>query len=333
MAKIDLTAVSEFDFASDAYWALFLRSRCSPFQHPDWLTPFYRILAPAYNARPLIVVGRHVGSGALKLVVPLIRRRIGGTVAIESAFLGVSDYAVPLIDTTIEIEDGGLARDFLAALGAFDRLEITPVRRDDLEAWRPLLPGRPIALGFGAHHLRMASPPTVAPALARKMRRLAELGPLRLDLAVPESVRQVMSAAQRFRRGRFPNDPMQHDASFAFYVEVAMRGARSGLARTYMLSCGDRLVAVLFGVIHRRRFHYLVLGCDYASHRRFSPGMIMFAKTMKHWFDDGGDVYDFTIGDEPFKTALGCERTPMYGLPRTGTIRRRAPAMAVGIDA
>jgi CelD/BcsL family acetyltransferase involved in cellulose biosynthesis len=315
--EIGFTASADFDVASDEYQALFLRCGCSPFQHPDWLSPFYGTLARAHDAEPLIVVGRRIDSGALAVVVPLVRRRIGSGIAIEYAFLGVSDYAAPVIDRAIDpaimpARDGSLARAFLQALGRFDRLEIAPVRQDDLGSWRMLLAVEPAALGFGAHHLQRPASPRRSAELARKARRLAEHGPLTLDVVGADSIREVMAAARRFRHGRFARDPMQSEASFEFYVEAALRGQGSGLARAYRLACGNDLVAVLFGLVQGRRFHYLVLGCDYPKYGRFSPGMIMFDRAMAHWFEGGGEIFDFTIGDEAFKAGLGCARTPMY---------------------
>jgi CelD/BcsL family acetyltransferase involved in cellulose biosynthesis len=52
--------------------------------------------------------------------------------------------------------------------------------------------------------------------------------------------------------------------------------------------------------------------------------MILFARAMEDWFGNGGEVFDFTIGDEAFKNALGCVRTPMYRFLLTGSTR--APA-------
>jgi CelD/BcsL family acetyltransferase involved in cellulose biosynthesis len=334
MTGIVLTAAASFDFASDEYRALFLRSHASAFQHPDWLSPFYRTLARAHAVEPVIVIGRRADTGALVLVVPLVRRWTGDGIAIEYAFLGVTDYALAVIDPALmPAEDRRLARDFLQALGRFDRLEIAPVRQDDLAAWWLLLAARPVALGFGAHHLRVRSSPARGRDLARKGRRLLERGPLQLEIAGPDSVRQMMVNARRFRQGRFRDDPMQSEAAFEFYVEVAARGQRSGLARSYQLRCGDDPVAVLFGLIHGRRFHYLVLGCDYPKFGRFSPGMIMFATAMDDWFAGGGEVFDFTIGDEPFKGALGCERTPMYRFSHVGAKTRLAPELAECADA
>jgi len=314
---IIFTVAPDFDFTSDEYRALLLRARCSAFQHPDWLVPLYR-LAERQRVEPFVVVGRRAGTGELAVVVPLVRRRTGAGIAIGYAFLEVTDYACPVADPLVAGDRGALSKRFLHALGSFDRLEIAPVREDDLAAWAPLLPSAPAALGFGAHHVQRR----VAPGahLARKIRRLGKYGALRLDVVEPGDIPAVMMAARRFRHGRFRADPVQVDPSFDFYVDVA----RSGLARVYRLSCGNDLVAVLFGLMLRGRFYYLVLGCDYANYKRFSPGMIMFARAMEDWFDSGGEVFDFTIGDEAFKSALGCVRTPMYGFALTGSAR--APA-------
>jgi CelD/BcsL family acetyltransferase involved in cellulose biosynthesis len=335
MPEIVLTAVDRFDFASGEYGALFRRAQASPFQHPDWLSAFYRILAPAHHVEPLIVVGRQLDDGALALVVPLLRRRTESGVVIEYAFLGVTDYAVPVITPEVALaRDDRLAQDFLQALGPFDRLEIAPVRADDVAAWRLLLPMESAPLGFSAHHLRAPSQINVTPTLARKVRRLEERGPLALEVAGAESEADAMRTAQRFRQGRFRDDPLQSAAGFDFYASVAAAGQRSGLARTYRLTCGGETVAVLFGLARRGRFHYLVLGCDYPSFGRFSPGMIMFARAMEDWFGSGGEVFDFTIGDEAFKTALGCARTPMHRfLHARSAAPRIAPALAGSGDA
>ena len=139
---------------------------------------------------------------------------------------------------------------------------------------------------------------------------------LRLEVLAGTRIAAAMAAASGFRQGRFADDPLQDDCFHAFYAEVAQRGAESGLARTYRLSCGDATVAMLFGLIEDRRFCYLVLGCDYAGFGNVSPGTLLFDRAMAHWFESGGAIFDFTIGDEAFKTAFGCVRRPMLRFRR-----------------
>lgn len=327
LALATLTAEPEFDFAAAEYRAFFARAKASPFQHPDWLAPFYRRLARPPVAEPLVMVGRDA-AGGLALVVPLLRR---GAVplGIEYAFLGVTDYALPVVAPALDLRRvPDLSARFRAALGRHDALRIAPVRAQDAPPWRDLLGAAPEPLGFGAHDLTCdgdydGSRARIfaggkAVALDRKIRRLAARGELCLERLAGQEIGAAMTAARRFRQGRFKDDPMQRDDFHGFYVEVAERGAESGLARTYRLSCGDETVAVMFGLIDGHRFCYLVLGCDYASFGKFSPGMIMFDYAMRDWFGSGGTVFDFTIGDEAFKTALGCRCTAMLGFRRDG---------------
>ena len=322
-APSDLASLAiepDFDFDSAEYGALFARARASAFQHPDWLAPFYRHLMRPPVAEPLVVVGRDA-AGALALVVPLLRR-LGPNVSIEYAFLGVTDYALPVVAPELNLREiPHLPARFRQVLGRHDTLRIEPVRQQDAPLWRALLGAAPDTLDFGAHDLACDGGYAAcrgrifaggkAAVLDRKIRRLAARGALRLDRLAGGEVGAAMLAARQFRRGRFKDDPMQRDDFHAFYVEVAERGARSGLARTYRLSSGGETVAVLFGLIDGDRFCYLVLGCDYASFGKFSPGMIMFDDAMRDWFGSGGAVFDFTIGDEAFKAAFGCRRTAM----------------------
>ncbi len=322
-----LTAESAFDFAAEEYRAFFARAKASPFQHPDWLAPFYRRLVRPPAIAPLVMVGR-TAAGGLALVVPLLRR-MEASVGIEYASLGVTDYALPVVAPELvprHVPD--LHARFHAALGRHDAFRVAPVRAQDASLWQDLLGMAPEPLGFGAHDLmcdggydsnrsRIFAGGKAA-ALDRKIRRLAALGELRLVRLPGDEVGVALAAARRFRHGRFKDDPMQRDDFHDFYTEVAERGAGNGLARTYRLSCGGETVAVLFGLIDGERFCYLVLGCDYARFGKFSPGMILFDFAMRDWFADGGKVFDFTIGDEAFKTAFGCRRTAMLGFRRDG---------------
>ncbi len=326
----------DFDFAGAAYRAFFAASGATAFQAPDWLAPFYRRLVLPPEAESCVVVGRD-GGGALRLVVPLLRRRSADVVALEYAFLGVTDYACPVLarDFDPRGRDRALCAGFPAALGPHDSLSIEPVRAEDAAIWRALLALPGDTLGYGAHavgcngdypgwrlcvlgHRRIA-------AIERKARRLGERGDLRLEILGGPEAAAAMGDARRFRHGRFRDDPLQVDRFHAFYAEVAERGAASGLARTYRLSCGGETVGVLFGLIQGDRFCYLVLGCDYLRFGAFSPGMILFDRAMAHWFSGGGRVFDFTIGDEAFKAELGAERTPM--------LRFRLPGDSPGVKA
>lgn len=316
-----LEATDRFDFGSDEYRRLFPNASASAFQHPDWLTAFYRNVAPAHDAEPLVVTGRDSG-GELQLLVPLVRRKSGDAAgSIEYASLGVTDYVCPILATGIRVGQQ-TAQHFRDVLGLHAGLKIGPVHHSHLHQWRSLLEVEPSALDFGAHAVRYGSPysewrrinlrPRRAAGLDRKARKLAEAGGLQLELVAPGDVRQALIAARDFRAGRFRGDPLQTAHGLEFYIDVATNGARSGLARTYRLASKDGPVAFVFGLVDGECFRYILLACDYGSYARYSPGFLVLDHVMAEWAADGGTIFDFTIGDERFKADFGCSRTTMH---------------------
>ena len=124
--SVDVAADSAFDFLSDEYRELFASSDATAFQHPIWLDAFYRRLAPARGAKPVIVTGRG-HDGALRFVLPLIRRRKSGVALLESADLGVSDYSAPVAASNFAAPAG--TADLVALiLPPFDVLGLRPAR-------------------------------------------------------------------------------------------------------------------------------------------------------------------------------------------------------------
>lgn len=312
-----LGAVDRFDFGSEEFRRLLRRSRASAFQQPEWLSAFYRHMAPACGADPLVITGRNA-EGELGLVLPLLRR---GPHAIEYAFLGVTDYACPIVDGDLLVDDrvATRLRRFIAAHGP---LTIGPVHRDHVEGWRSLLRVEPRQLDFGAHSVRYGWPypewrrlnlgSRRAASLDRKARRLNEAAGLKLELLGAADMRGALLAAADLRAGRFDDDPLRTPHGLEFYIEVAANGARSGLTRAWRLTSGGAMVALVFGLAEGAVFRYILLACDYASHARHSPGRLALDHAMAAWAAEGGTAFDFTIGDEPFKADFGCERTPMY---------------------
>lgn len=316
-----LEATDRFDFGSEAYRRLYASASASAFQHPDWLSAFYRNIAPAHDVEPLVVIGRD-HEGDLQLLVPLVRRKSGdGVGSIEYAFLGVTDYACPVVARGIGF-GAQTARHFRDVVGLHADLRIGPVHHSHLHQWRSLLGVEPSPLDFGAHAVRYGNPYAEwrranlgcrdAARLDRKAHRLAEAGGLTLELVDPDGVRQAMVAARDFRAGRFPDDPLQTAHGLEFYIDVATNGARSGLARTWRLASRDGPVAFVFGLVDGDCFRYILLACNYVSHARHSPGRVALDRVMAAWAAEGGTAFDFTIGDEPFKADFGCIRTTMH---------------------
>ena len=272
-----------------------------------------------------------------------MRRRSNDSIVVEYASRGVTDYACPILaPELLASATARLPERIAAAIGPHDELKIEPVRQDDLHAWNLLLDIRPQPLRYGTHAVMFGSSFAAwrlatlksrrRSTLDRKVRRLTEIAPISLEVVEGSDIGDAFGKLRVFRNGRFADDPLQKDCGFRFYLDVATQGTASGLARTYRLTHGGATIAVLFGVIEQKRFCYLLLGCDYEQYGKYSPGQIMFDQVMHDWAERGGQVFDFTIGDEPFKTAVGCRRRPLSGLfggaksPPIGAYPERRPA-------
>lgn len=318
-----------FDFQSSEYATLFASARATAFQHPLWLDAFYGRLAGDREAEKVVVTGRDA-SGRLRYVLPLIRRPKSGIMLLEATDLGVSDYACPVVDAGWVVDPGTPAQ-VAAALPEHDILRLRPVRSETAARWQAFFAARPRRLDFGAHAVELAGWPAplesgFARTLERKKKRFAREGGTVLRQSGPAAIRAAMAGMRAFRDGRFGGDMIARPAVAAFYAELAEREA---FARLYTASLGDTAIGHAFGTVHDGCFHYLLIGCDYAAHGRLSPGLMLYDAMIADWRDAGGTVFDFTIGDEPFKFDFGTRANAMYELTAAGSWRGRLALAAL----
>ncbi len=330
-----------FDIMGAEYAALFARAGATAFQHPIWLNEFYRHLPEPRSAEPLIITLR--SDAALEGLVPLIRRRKAGLQMLETTDLGVSDYSAPVL-SSIALEkldqDPELGNQFRAALGSHDLIRIRPVREEHVRSWKLLLDAEPARLDFAAHAVSLEPPfqdwrssnidKSLAGQLSRKRRRWLKQAQVEVKrLTDAEAIRQAIRHLIDWRSGRFEGDPIQQSQVGAFYSSVAASGRDVDFAETWMVSSDGQPSAVLFGLTHEGRFLYLLIGCDYENAGRHSPGMQMYDWIMEDWMARGGQSFDFTIGDEPFKKQFGTAETAMSMFLVPGSIKGRLAATAL----
>ncbi|CAG1000780.1 MAG: GNAT family N-acetyltransferase [Rhizobiaceae bacterium] len=323
-----------FDFSCREYTELFAAADATGFQHPQWLRHFFGMLAPHRRAGKVVVTLRR-DDGRLVGVLPLILRRKAGVRLLETTDLGVSDYAAVPLERAFRTGIArlpGLKRRIAQALPSHDILRIRPIRAEHLDDWAALLPGIAEPLGFGAPFAALGTDyaewrrtrpsKSLLGRLSRAEKRIAKLGGGRLvRLSSPADIRAAVAEIQRLRAGRFAGDLIQDDFVRDFYAAVAVEGGCDALAEVFRLDIGGHPAGYVYGLAHRGRFYYLLIGCDYENHGRCSPGLVLYDRIIADWIGRGGDVFDFTIGDEPFKADFGTQSTPMFALVDTPTWR------------
>ncbi|MGI9355130.1 MAG: GNAT family N-acetyltransferase [Rhizobiaceae bacterium] len=315
-----------FDFSGDAYRALFDRSNATAFQHPIWLDAFYQRLPNQRGAEPLIVTLHE--NDRLVGLLSLIRRRKCGLALVEAHDLGVSDYAAPVLDTgarSVLESNRDLRAGIRRAIGRCDLFRIRPIRDEHIADWKLLLGGEPVALDFSAHAVALASPMDewrkahvdrkLSSQYLRKAKRWRKQHDVELKrLGNPNAINDAVRKLADLREGRFEGDPIQSDFVCDFYADVAVRGAASGFAETWLMSSDGETAAIVFGLTHAGSFLYVLIGADYDDFGRHSPGLQMYDGIIEDWMGRGGTSFDFTIGDESFKMQFGTEATEMSAL-------------------
>ena len=326
-----------FDFRSDEYRLLLGRSNATAFQTALWLDTLYRDVAPTFGAEPVVVTVRAAGSGELLLVLPLVRRHHQVTF-VEFADFGVCDYLRPIYDPADQtrlIADATLPGRISSVLPC-DIILLTKVHEYDVLLDRLFPQAQVRRMHLSSHPVRLsrdwdkwrssALPPGFRRDLEIKRRRVAKRGdPVFTIVEDRREIVRVFEALREFRAQRFGerkvSDILENDALFSFYRTIAIRGVNSGLARTYCFYLSGVPCAVAFGLVHRKAFHLLLLGFNVVRFRRLSLGLLTIEDTLRATVEAGHSVYDFTIGDYPWKLQFGAESLPMHEWVHARSIR------------
>jgi len=322
-----------FDFGSSEYQLLLDRSAASAFQSLSWLGPLYRVLAPALGAEPLILVAREAATGALVMVLPLVRRRRHGLRLIEFADLEVSDYACAVCEPAwfeALAADDGAQQALRRLLQPFDLLRIKKAPEWTTPAERLLRGARRTAFGASAHTAALYAPfeqwqaqelsSTLVKELRKKRRQLDRMGAVRLDhVDEAEAQEELLGHLQDLRGRRFPDDLLGQAGYLDFYRAVTRAGAKSGFARGYSLSLDGERLGGVWGLSWKRRFLVLISGFDYAAYRRQSLGSLAFEEVARDCILRGDEVLDFGMGDEAYKGQFGAKPIALYTLSAYGT--------------
>jgi CelD/BcsL family acetyltransferase involved in cellulose biosynthesis len=338
-----------FDFAGAQYRSLHQRSNATVFQSPRWLDALHRDLAPAFGAEPVTVTVRDQ-SGWLLLVLPLVRRRQRGVTTLEFADLGPCDYNAVVYDpdeAALLDADATLPQRIAAVLPRHDVLALDKLTGDDplldrLFADTSRSPMRqsayPTRLGGDWNTWRTAKVDnSLRRELDMKRRKLARSGNVQfLELRDPDAIERAFEALRRYRAARFKTigapDVLNNPIVFAFYRTMAIDGAREGFARTQALYLSGEPIAVQFGLVRNGVYSMLMIGPDIARHKRLSPGLLAIDDALRASFEAGDKIYDFTIGDHPYKLQFGAQAIPLYEWHRAPTFLGRTALLTIMLE-
>ncbi|HMK79917.1 MAG TPA: GNAT family N-acetyltransferase [Xanthobacteraceae bacterium] len=298
------------------------------FQAERWIAAWYATIGPTVGAPRIVTVfDRH----RLVAVLPLVRRRQRALRIIEFADQGVSDSNAPLLGPAAPASAADARLMWDAVCAALDadvvRLRKMPPQIEGranplalLPAARlSALPGNVLVIA-GSFQDYLASLKGMLRKQLRKTWRLfsANEGAAFRRVSDPDEALRVLAELDRQQgaRLRAQGEPycLDQPEMSAFYQKVTAEGVADGSVILTVLTHREEVVAALLGLARRDTYVMVRIasGADRWAH--CSPGRLVIAKTIETLHADGFRVFDFSVGEYPYKRWLGARSEPLYDL-------------------
>jgi CelD/BcsL family acetyltransferase involved in cellulose biosynthesis len=336
--------------AATPFWrALEARGVLAPFQRLDWAAAWCRHASPPRGEQPLLV-GLAGTDGRPALLLPFgVTRRRGLNIA---AWLGGdhANFNFGLLDPAAA---AGLSAESVrtllreagrkAGVDAF-LLQQMPESWNGLDHPLRRLPGTFASVDQGFRGPLGPDPDAVIQSryssasrrtVRKKEQRLAEQGEIRfIHAATPAEAARLLdfylAEKARWFRTRGIDDPFAEPGIRAFLLAATLSGIGTDRAALdlYGYEVGGKVLAVIGGAAHARRFSMMFTGIADDPLARFSPGEQLSLAVVAELCRRGFDMVDFGVGDTAYKHRLCPDDEPLFDLALPVTLRGRAAATA-----
>ncbi|MCE1237433.1 MAG: GNAT family N-acetyltransferase [Hyphomicrobiales bacterium] len=300
----------------------------SPFQRAQWLETWFGAFAQPAEARVFAASIENAETGEPVFVLPLRVESRGGIVRLEAWDGGVSDYNAPVLSKSFAPSADDMRHlwsDLLGALPRADVIELEKVPSIVGSIGNPLLEVDGVVTSRFTRHplplpqdgdfeaLRAARfDPSHRRSLAKKRRKLQNKGRLEFALLGGVDALPTLDLILGWRGERFgeKNQPEEMRRVDAFYRALC---GHTDIARVGRLTLDGRIIAGCFGTLTEGTFQLLAVAHD-GAFKNWSPGLLAIESSIALMCAQGVTVYDFTIGDEPYKLDFGVDNEKLYAL-------------------
>ena len=335
--------------ALDGFEALARQGAALPFQRRNWLANWYG--AHAATHRPVLASIFRGDTGELAMALPLALHRDGALRVIAFADAGLTDYNAPVLGPAAPRAAADLPALLDCLRKALPRADVLDFGKMP-EAVGPLpnlfaLSPQATPSRLGGNILRVPGAwddwhrgleRTFRKELERSLRVFLkhEGAEFRRISTLPEAA-QVMAQLKVQQRERMKEQGLPYilddPQSEALYDGLVRDGLATGETVLTALTAGDKVVAALLGASDGNHFAMVRLSTAGAEWKNCSPGRLLIERTMKSLHGEGHRIFDFTIGDYPYKRRFGTEPVPLRelklalswrGLPHVAGVRAKA---------
>lgn len=318
------------------------------FQKFEWHKAYMDTIGAELKVTPVIVLLRE-SNGQLLMLWPLALRRRGPLRFLVPLGGIVTDYHSPMISTGAQnVVTPTVVEKILTKIRTeiahydvivFDKM---PDLIDDQANPLISLPGVE-PQGRNAHATRLGNDfetwvktqrsSNVLKDERRSLRRLAEIAAITPRINVDGVEGAAIGEAligQKSRRWRQSGQPdlFRMQSYRDFYIQMIEKRACQNESHVSALQLGDEFIACHLGLFYRKRFYYLMPTFSTGYHDKYSPGNLLLLKLLRWCVSNKISCFDFTVGDESYKTAWCDVTLPLYRYLRTCSLLGRCYVLA-----
>jgi CelD/BcsL family acetyltransferase involved in cellulose biosynthesis len=322
-----------------AWQPLWERSGGYIFQNHDWISGWISAMSDRRDVRLLVALVWD--DDQLRGVMPCAVHRRSGLRMLTWASQLFSDYCDCLVDPACEGTGVvPLLWDSLNQFGGFDLISLQQLRPDaKCRVYFDQMASVGVRLRYGERSERCMRIENRWPdgeaffrSLNKKGRNnhtrgkriLGELGgEVRFRMVEPGQdanplLDEILRLKQAWLRANDPRSPLLGAEAIALRT-ILDAAWNSGLARIFLLECGDRIAAASVNFVYAGRMEAYFTAYD-AEFDRASPGTILIVEYARWSFDRGLAHVDFLRGEEAFKFRLANAETVLSSFSGARTL-------------
>lgn len=332
--KRDAIKTTIFDSFDDAesVWRRFEREgECYAFQSFGWLKDWYTEIGCHSSVRPCIV-SVECTDGTPLMLLPLAIQRRGLVSCLEWLGGTISDYQGPIVSNDLSDKISKslfleIWKDVLAKLPRFNAvlLENQPEYINKQKNPFMHLPCEPHASsayftqisGTLDSFLKEKRSSKSRSTERRKFRRLAEHGTLEFVVTANEedidsTLNTMFEQKSESYKEMGVTDLFEQSIYRDFFKSMTEHYVRDGFIQLCALKLDEQILATHWGMVFKNRFYFFMPTYARGELARYAPGNLL----MQHMFDwclsNDVQIFDFTVGDEPYKKLWCDERLDLY---------------------
>jgi CelD/BcsL family acetyltransferase involved in cellulose biosynthesis len=293
---------------------------CYGFQTYEWLSIWNETIGERFNFKLCLVKVDDIENNTL-MILPLGIRKIGGIKILTWLGDNQTDYHAPLISSTISIDFfekniNEIWQEIRRILPHYDviHLEKQPEYIDSIR--NPFALMNVKQLDFCAYSLLVEDSwedysnirikKKIKSDSRRQIKRLEEIGSIKYEIANDrESIKKITDVMIKHKIRKYSETGVSNMFSDSKYIEfyhkIAYLYANQGLIHVAALSIDNLIIAAHWGILHNKRFYYIMPTYAGGRWRKYSAGRLLLIYLLKWNIENGNRLIDFTIGDEPYK--------------------------------